>query len=537
MASNFQFLDTQHFYKQLIKVEKFAITDPRYSAFLMRLVVEATIKKSFAEHPELTLPRFSKSLNDLLEDSDYRFLFKGNEGVLRSIHDIRIDGNKASHEAHFKSINVLQNVRKLHRYLLWFALEVLEMDIESIPKFTEDLIPTKLKANEDLVALKNDFDELLQQQELIERKFAEEIKQIQQDEALKRKKLLEQLEKQPKEISFKEVGLTEQLNLIWGRTFVNFTYLDEKYHAVKYFQNEGGAKEKFKVARGDFESIGLWNVFEVKHNGLSVQAVLEKKFDDLPLVTSFSKERFGTPSILLKKLIKETEERILKRTEKVELEDEEDQLHKEFSFKGNYYKKEGLKFRNILEINRQGIDQSSYDLIVVMLNPGGSHPLDDTAVSWRDASSEINSVDCKPDQTQYQIARVMNLKNYNKALVLNLFDKCNTNSHEIIEQYVNSSDKGSNLIDSIFHLDRREEFNELLASADSKAPMIIAWGVNSDLLSIKKNVEQKILTPTNRKIIGWKKMDYQYYHPWPRETLSIRKDWPNEIMKQLNQYD
>lgn len=64
-------------------------------------------------------------------------------------------------------------------------------------------------------------------------------------------------------------------------------------------------------------------------------------------------------------------------------------------------------------------------------------------------------------------------------------------------------------------------------------PIAIAWGANKNLLEIKTAIYKNVILPTKRTIVGWKTQNYQYYHPWPRERNEIRKEWPNNIFKEL----
>jgi hypothetical protein len=166
--------------------------------------------------------------------------------------------------------------------------------------------------------------------------------------------------------------------------------------------------------------------------------------------------------------------------------------------------------------------------------PGGSRPLSFEDSCWGDFPALNHGVECKPDDTQYQIVKLMKMKGWKKAVVLNLFDKCNVNSGEVIEHYTTSKNKKEHLKESVFHEDRREELDSIFNLSDDKAPIVIGWGVNNDLLKIKKAIFNKVLVPTKRNIVGWKKEDCQFYHPWPREREDIRNGWQNVVFKQFN---
>ena len=82
--------------------------------------------------------------------------------------------------------------------------------------------------------------------------------------------------------------------------------------------------------------------------------------------------------------------------------------------------------------------------------------LTDEGIIHQDVKNNI--IECVPDDTQYQIVRLMNLLNCNYALVLNMYDECNPNSTEIL---TNRSFKVELLSsDSIFNESRNDELKK-----------------------------------------------------------------------------
>lgn len=102
-----------------------------------------------------------------------------------------------------------------------------------------------------------------------------------------------------------EVGITEQEGLIWGRIFVNFINSGKMHYAVKYFAPDikGIATEKFSIGEGLFQQSNFFNLFTKRHIIKSTVAVLNNDYDCLNLVIKYDRFRFGTPSILLTKLL------------------------------------------------------------------------------------------------------------------------------------------------------------------------------------------------------------------------------------------
>jgi hypothetical protein len=85
-------------------------------------------------------------------------------------------------------------------------------------------------------------------------------------------------------------------------------------------------------------------------------------------------------------------------------------MREKFKITGLFYKVKGFKFRKYLNIKKTYSERKKPDLMVVMMNPGSSRPLD--------GNENINiEVEAIPDNTQDQIMRVME----NSDLVLHEF--------------------------------------------------------------------------------------------------------------------
>ncbi len=80
---------------------------------------------------------------------------------------------------------------------------------------------------------------------------------------------------------------------------------------------------------------------------------------------------------------------------------DEDNLDTKFEVTGHFYELCGYKFRKYLDIKCSETSKTKPELMVVMMNPGSSYPLD---------GIDNNSVPSQavPDKTQYQIMKVMN---------------------------------------------------------------------------------------------------------------------------------
>lgn len=180
---------------------------------------------------------------------------------------------------------------------------------------------------------------------------------------------------------------------------------------------------------------------------------------------------------------------------------------------------EKINCRKYLDIKRKGSSLSEPDIMVVMMNPGSSYPLD--GIEDKNAPSKAN-----PDPTQNQIMAVMNKTGFNFARILNLSDVRQPSSSKFYD-FLKSSPQ---LIPhhSIFDESRQEEFKILFRK---DVPVIYGWGVNYNL----KGLACQAITRINEnKPIGIRKdeVEWAYYHPLPR-VRNKQHEWVDEISKLL----
>jgi hypothetical protein len=204
----------------------------------------------------------------------------------------------------------------------------------------------------------------------------------------------------------------------------------------------------------------------------------------------------------------------------------------QFNYTGYFYTVEGYRLRSYLNIRKQrgwlgrsllrvksriGID--SPDLMVVLMNPGASVPLE----GGDDGRAECAA---KPDLTQKQIARVMSHCGFSYARILNLSDLRYPESVDFLSELKPLDSKG--IAHSIFDPARAEEFAELFVQS---VPVILGWGVDERLRPLARRALEKIKSPVK---VGQKKggNDWAYYHP--RQRGKDPQIWIDEILQQLN---
>lgn len=189
-----------------------------------------------------------------------------------------------------------------------------------------------------------------------------------------------------------------------------------------------------------------------------------------------------------------------------------------FEVTGLFYESSGYKLRKYLDIKRVGAAPIAADLMVVMMNPGSSFPLD--GIDNNSITSEA-----EPDTTQQQIMKVMDAASFDYARILNLSDLRTPDSSEL---YRFLKSKESSAVDhSIFSPSRRSELRQLFVEG---VPVIFGWGVNKTLITLAKQAIDALCIDSP---LGMLKPNtkYSYYHPLPRIYAKQLK-WVQHVTSQ-----
>jgi len=193
-----------------------------------------------------------------------------------------------------------------------------------------------------------------------------------------------------------------------------------------------------------------------------------------------------------------------------------------FTVKGFYYTNTDIKFRKYLEIKSHNTTNPNLvpDLMVIMMNPGSSRPLDEN-------NNGCTLTPAFPDRTQNQIMKVMENTNHHYARILNLSDLRTPHSNELY-MFINS-DENNEITHSLFCPERNDELNSLFIQ---DVPVICGWGINTTLRPL---AEQALQVIKNSLVIGDLKRNTQwaYYHPLP-PVYSKQAAWVESISNQLN---
>lgn len=194
-------------------------------------------------------------------------------------------------------------------------------------------------------------------------------------------------------------------------------------------------------------------------------------------------------------------------------------MSEEFEITGLFYQLGERKLRKYLDIKRAGIAHGAPELMVVMMNPGSSYPLD--GIDNNDKPSKA-----QPDNTQDQIMKVMNNASLNFARVLNLSDLRTPDSNKL---YTFLASPESEEIDhSIFSSSRKRELESLF---ENGVPVIYGWGVNSALIPLAKKAIESLAIENPLGILK-PNTKCSYYHPLQR-VYQKQVEWVLHVTSQI----
>lgn len=194
-------------------------------------------------------------------------------------------------------------------------------------------------------------------------------------------------------------------------------------------------------------------------------------------------------------------------------------MKNQFKITGFYYEEQGFKFRKYLDIKKVKSGCKNPDLMIIMMNPGSSKPLDGIENNTKESLAI-------PDNTQNQIMKVMLNRNLQYARVLNLSDLREAKSGIFYNKIIELENKG--IAHSIFDENRQDDFNQLWVN---NVPVIFGWGVSVNLkpLALKAIAACKASNPYGilKATTNW-----AFYHPLP-PVHKKQLEWVESVSKQL----
>lgn len=215
------------------------------------------------------------------------------------------------------------------------------------------------------------------------------------------------------------------------------------------------------------------------------------------------------------------------------------ELKRQFSVFGHFYDLDldGAVFRcrSCLEIVAPDVNDWQKSLpcaVVVMMNPGSSHPLDAnyrprqvTPRQLKGWLGEKDFVATRPDIAQYQIMRLMLLRGWRHVRVLNLSDLQNPDSREFVADFKRAQKLDGSNPHSLTHHDRREELHSYCAGVHR---VIAAWGA----LEVLRDTAIRFLQCVH-PVLGVPLGRPWYRYPSPRQQAQ-KLQWLEQINQTLN---
>lgn len=207
-----------------------------------------------------------------------------------------------------------------------------------------------------------------------------------------------------------------------------------------------------------------------------------------------------------------------------------DALRERFAVFGRFYwadfGEQPLGLRSHLEIFERGTPwpqavTARADLVAVMMNPGGSRPLDEL-----DSAGWASTL---PDRTQYQLMKLALLAQaaghaIHHIRVINLSDLRTPKSAELFANLATLNDDRH----SLFSASRQSELHTALGNANP-SPLLRAWGLAPQLNPLARKA---VAATGHCKVLGLTDNGLAYRHPLPQRA-DFQQRWLDDMAQQM----
>ena len=165
------------------------------------------------------------------------------------------------------------------------------------------------------------------------------------------------------------------------------------------------------------------------------------------------------------------------------------------------------------------------DLLVVMMNPGASKPLESL---WQ-APGDEGFVATQPDRTQYQIMRLLLAarglgRDWQHARILNLSDLRTPKSEIFLAKLHDYCDDDSH---SLFSATRAAQQNALFSNPAT--PVLCAWGLSADFAPLARAA---LHAAQGHPLLGLTDDGLRYRHPLPQRH-DLQTQWLARVAEQV----
>lgn len=174
------------------------------------------------------------------------------------------------------------------------------------------------------------------------------------------------------------------------------------------------------------------------------------------------------------------------------------------------------------------VDAREPDLLVIMMNPGASKPLQ---ALW-DADNPGGLVPAQPDRTQYQIMRLLRAAQssgltWRHARVFNLSDLRTPKSTEMLAKLTFYGPYDGH---SLFSFARQAECARWFASHPT--PVLCGWGLNPGLSDLAARALQAV---AGHPVLGVSEDGLRFRHPLP-QTQNLQQQWLLAMADQIDAF-
>ena len=168
--------------------------------------------------------------------------------------------------------------------------------------------------------------------------------------------------------------------------------------------------------------------------------------------------------------------------------------------------------RSLTAISRIGTESERVDALFVLLNPGKCLPLagEDSIPLLPGEVAELPLMPATPDNTLYQLMRLMERMNWNSIQVINLTDLRTGKFEEYKERQKFMKQCGDSR-HTIFSIDRYIELLDCMERADT---VIGGWGTEASIVPVAENAYTILTELEDIKGLAYKTHPL-YYHPFP----------------------
>lgn len=185
--------------------------------------------------------------------------------------------------------------------------------------------------------------------------------------------------------------------------------------------------------------------------------------------------------------------------------------------------------RSLATIRRINMQIRNANALFVLLNPGKSMPMKEKEpipvfTGGVDPQPLVPAV---PDNTMYQLMRLMERMNWDYVKIINLTDLRTEKFEEYLESQRFMKQHGDSR-HSVFSIDRRNELVDYAGNAES---IIAGWGTKSAIIPAAEEAYSSLSELGNVKGLSYKSLPL-FYHPFPWLQHKCVK-WLDDMEEQL----